>query len=293
MTLTQLEIFSVVAERKGFSTAAAQLKISQSAVSHAIKALEDELGVSLLNRQAGYVELTDIGTCLIKRSRMILGLAETMRQEAADARGMKLGTLRIGSFGPTSSIQLLPIILQEYRKLYPNIEVHISEGPDNQVVQWIMDRRVDVGFVTLPEDKFDTYALIEDQMVVLLPEGHPLSLKNTIVLEDLCNDPFILTEAGSGDLVSRLFVAKKLQPNIRYRTSQLMSTFAAVARGDAITIVAESALPNISLFPYIKKSLHPPIKRNVALAVPDERQSSPATKAFILLAQRILKAKAI
>ncbi|MDQ1208294.1 DNA-binding transcriptional LysR family regulator [Acinetobacter baylyi] len=291
MTLTQLEIFSVVVERQGFSTAAAQLKISQSAVSHAIKALEDELGVTLLNRQTGSVELTDIGMCLIQRSRMILGLAETMRQEAADARGMKRGTLRIGSFGPTSSMQLLPNILKEYRKLYPNIEVHVSEGPDNQVVQWIMDRKVDVGFVTLPEDQFDTYPLIEDQMVVLLPEGHSLTSKNTIVLEELCNDPFILTEAGSGELVSRLFLAKKLQPNIRYRTSQLMSTFATVSRGDAITIVAESALPDISPFPYIKKKLHPPIKRNVALAVPDERQSSPATKAFILLAQRTLKIK--
>lgn len=287
MTLTQLEIFIAVVERQGFSTAAAQLKISQSAVSHAIKALEDEFGVALLNRQNRHVELTDIGACFIKRARMILGLAETMRQETADARGMKRGTLRIGSFGPTSSMRLLPIILEKYRQLYPNIEIHISEGPDEQVIQWIMDRRVDVGFVTLPEDKFDTYPLIEDEMVVLLPKFNPLTFKNKITLEDLCSDPFILTEAGSGEFVSRMFLAKKLQPNIRYRTAQLMSTFAIVSRGEAITIVAESALPELSPFFYIKKNLHPPIKRSVALAVVDERQSSPATKAFIMLAKKI------
>lgn len=291
MTLTQLEIFAVVAERQGFTTAAAQLNISQSAVSHAIRALEQELGVVLLNRQSGVVELTDIGARLLQRAQAMLGLAETMRQEAADVRGMKQGTLRIGSFGPTSSMRLLPVILQEYRQRYPGIEIHVHEGPDWQVVQWIMDRRVDVGFVTLPEEQFDTYPLIEDQMVALLPKGHPLALKSEVLLKDLCHDPFVLTEAGSGELVSRLFVAAKLQPMIRYRTSQLMSTLATVARGDAITIVAESSLPEASFLPYVQKALYPPIKRQVALAVIDERQSSPATTAFITLAQKIMAQK--
>lgn len=81
----------------------------------------------------------------------MLGLADAIRQEASDARSMKLGTLRIGSFGPTSSQRLLPRILADYRRIYPGIEVHVDEGPDRQVVQWLLDRRVDVGFVALPE----------------------------------------------------------------------------------------------------------------------------------------------
>ncbi|MFT4021125.1 MAG: LysR family transcriptional regulator [Acinetobacter sp.] len=287
MTLTQLEIFAVVAQRQGFTTAAAQLNISQSAVSHAVRALENELGVMLFHRHQGMIELTDIGKRLLQRAQTILGVAETMQQEAADVRGMKQGTLRIGSFGPTSSIQLLPKILNEYHKKYPLIAVHVHEGPDQQVVQWIMDRRIDVGFVTLPEEQFDTYLILEDQMVVLLPVGHPLIAKEQIQLKDLCKDHFVLTEAGSGELVTRLFVAAKLQPNIRYRTSQLMSTLATVSRGDAISIVAESSLPEISSFPYVKKALFPQVKRQVALAVCDERQSSPATLAFIELAKSI------
>lgn len=284
MTLTQLEIFSLVAELRGFTAAANRLGISQSAVSHALKSLEQELGVELLRRHQSQVELSDIGQQLLLRARAMLGLANTLRQEAADARGMKRGTLRIGSFGPTSSIRLLPLILKHFRAAHPGIEVHIDEGPDRQVIQWLEERRIDIGFVVLPEERFDTFALLEDQMVALVPADHALADRDTLSLSDLCNDPFVLTEAGSSELVSRLFSAARLIPNIRYRCSQLISTLDTVSRGDALTVVAESSLPDHLDSRSVKKPLSPPIIRHVGLAVLDQRQSSPATLAFIKLA---------
>lgn len=284
MTLTQLEIFSLVAELRGFTAAANRLEISQSAVSHALKSLEQELGVELLRRHQSQVELSDIGQQLLLRARAMLGLANTLRQEAADARGMKRGTLRIGSFGPTSSIKLLPKILQHYRAAHPGIEVHIDEGPDRQVIQWLEERRIDIGFVVLPQERFDTFMLIEDQMVALLPAGHVLAGHDSLSLSNLCHDPFVLTEAGSSELVSRLFNAARLTPNIRYRCSQMLSTLDTVGRGDALTVVAEGSLPDDNDNRYVKKPLSPPISRQVGLAVLDQRQSSPATLAFIKLA---------
>ncbi|MFJ2324877.1 LysR family transcriptional regulator [Pseudomonas sp. NPDC087690] len=287
MTLTQLEIFSLVAELRGFTLAAHRLGISQSAVSHALKSLEQELGVELLRRHQSQVALSDIGEQLLLRARAMLGLANTLRQEAADARGMKRGTLRIGSFGPTSSVKLLPAILQRYRVAYPGIEVHMDEGPDRQVIQWLEERRIDIGFVVLPEERFDTFAVIEDQMVALLPLDHRLATRSTVNLRELCDDPFVLTEAGSSELVSRLFSADRLQPNIRFRCSQLLSTLDTVSRGDAITVVAESSLPQAQNPRYVKVALSPQVKRQVGLAVLDQRQASPATLAFIELATRI------
>jgi len=287
MTLTQLEIFSLVAELRGFTVAANRLGISQSAVSHALKSLEQELGVELLRRHQSQVELSDIGQQLLLRARAMLGLANTLRQEAADARGMKRGTLRIGSFGPTSSIRLLPLILQHYRAAHPGVEVHIDEGPDRQVIQWLEERRIDIGFVVLPEERFDTFALIEDQMMALLPADHPLAGRDSLSLSDLCSDPFVLTEAGSSELVSGLFSAARLTPNIRYRCSQLLSTLDTVGRGDALTVVAESSLPDEDSRRYVKKPLSPAVIRQVGLAVLDQRQSSPATLAFIKLATRL------
>jgi DNA-binding transcriptional LysR family regulator len=286
MTLTQLDIFSLVAELRGFTAAATRLGIGQSAVSHAIKSLEQELGVELLRRHQSQIELTDIGEQLLLRARAMLGLANTLRQEAADARGMRRGTLRIGSFGPTSSTKLLPAILQRYRALHPGIEVHIDEGPDRQVIQWLDERRIDVGFVVLPEDRFDTFALMEDQMVALLPTAHPLAAEASLSLKDLCNDPFVLTEAGSSELVSRLFNAARLTPNVRFRCSQLLSTLDVVRRGEAVSVVSEGSLPEGDHHGFVARPLSPRVPRQIGLAVLDSRQASPAILAFIELAQQ-------
>ncbi|SFL13747.1 LysR family transcriptional regulator [Pseudomonas sp. NFACC46-3] len=286
MTLTQLEIFSLVAELRGFTAAATRLGIGQSAVSHAIKSLEQELGVELLRRHQSQVELSDIGQQLLLRARAMLGLANTLRQEAADARGMRRGTLRIGSFGPTSSMKLLPGILRRYRDLHPGIEVHIDEGPDRQVLQWLDERRIDVGFVVLPEERFDTFMLMEDQMVALLPTNHPLTAQASLSLKDLCNDPFVHTEAGSAELVSRLFNAARLTPNVRFRCSQLLSTLDIVRRGEAVSVVSEGSLPDDGNPGYVARPLSPRVPRQIGLAVLDSRQVSPATLAFIELARQ-------
>ncbi|MBN2975593.1 LysR family transcriptional regulator [Pseudomonas lactucae] len=287
MTLTQLEIFSLVAELQGFTSAAHRLGVSQSAVSHAIKALEQELGVELFRRHQSLVVPSDIGQQLLGRARAMLGLANTLQQEAADARGMKRGTLRIGSFGPTASIRLLPGILERFRAAHPGIEVHVDEGPDRQVLEWLDERRIDVGFVVLEQDRFDTFALFEDQMVALLPADHPLAARDTLTLQDLCDDPFILTQAGSSELVSRLFGAAQLRPKVRYRCAQLLSTLDAVSRGDGVSIVAEASLPLLPDTRYVRRPLSPREPRQIGLAVLDRRQSSPATLAFIEIAQRL------
>ncbi|MFL1546784.1 MULTISPECIES: LysR family transcriptional regulator [Pseudomonas] len=287
MTLTQLEIFSLVAELQGFTSAAHRLGISQSAVSHAIKALEQELGVELFRRHQSLVELSDIGAQLLGRARAMLGLANTLQQEAADARGMKRGTLRIGSFGPTASIRILPTLLRQFRQAYPGIEVHVDEGPDRQVIQWLDERRIDVGFVVLDQERFDTVALFEDQLVALLPAGHPLAANAALPLQALCDDPFILTEAGSSELVMRLFSEARLRPKVRYRCAQLLSTLEAVSRGDGLSIVAQASLPEHVDPRYAARPLSPAVPRRIGLAVLDRRQSSPATLAFIALAQKL------
>ncbi|MNR18989.1 HTH-type transcriptional regulator CysL [compost metagenome] len=141
--------------------------------------------------------------------------------------------------------------------------------------------------MVLPEEQFDTYPLLEDQMVVLMPTDHALAQHPAVTLKQLCLDPFVLTEAGSAEIVSRLFLAARLQPRIRYRTSQLLSTLEVVARGDGLSIVAQSSLPLRTTLDYVQRPLDPPVMRTVGLAVVDERIISPATRAFIELARTL------
>ncbi|MBC3377068.1 LysR family transcriptional regulator substrate-binding protein, partial [Pseudomonas sp. SWRI92] len=118
--------------------------------------------------------------------------------------------------------------------------------------------------------------------------AHPLAARTSVELRDLCDDPFILTEAGSSELVWRLFNSARLTPNVRYRCSQLLSTLDIVSRGDAVSVVSERSLPSIENPGFVFRPLSPPIPRQIGLAVLDRRQSSPATLAFIELARTLL-----
>ncbi|WP_336844821.1 LysR family transcriptional regulator [Providencia rettgeri] len=286
MTLSQLEIFTIVAELKSFTLAAMKLNISQSAISHAIKSLEKDLGVVLFTREQNQTTLTEIGKKLLLRAHNMLNIQEAMKQEAFAANGLKAGILRIGSFGPGSSLGLLPPLLDRFRQKYPLINIMVDEGDDETVTQWLQEKRIDIGVVVLPDERFDTFKVKDDQMVAILPLGHPLANESSISLKQLCDYPFNLTQAGSGKIDLDLFHAQKLTPKIQFKTKQLLSTFTLVARGEAISIVAQLAIPT-HLQDIVIKPLNPPVKRSIAFAVNNENQASPATKAFLQIAKKL------
>lgn len=290
MTFTQLEIFVLVAEAGGFTAAGEKLGISQSAVSHALKQLESEWGVSLFSRSKAGVGMTDVGQRLLTRAREILGVSEAIRQEVAAVRGLQRGVLRIGSFGPSSSLMLLPRILEQYRKSYPEIEIFVDEGPDDAVAQWIAERRVDVGFVVLPDERFDTQPLVDDQFVAVLPVAHPLARQAAVTLSDLCQSPFIMTAAGATAQVERLFESAGLRPQIRYRYSQILTIIKTVESGGGVSMVSSLALSDqvMAMCPgVVKKPLTPVAIRSFGLAVPSFKQASPALQAFLKTARSL------
>ncbi|MCW7537253.1 LysR family transcriptional regulator [Aquabacterium sp. A7-Y] len=284
MTFTQLEVFATLAQAGSFSRAATLLGITQSAVSHALRALERELGVSLFSRDRALPELTAAGRRLLARAHEIRTLHEALVQDAKDARGLREGVLRIGSFGFTSSLRILPDLLARYRALHPGIEVYIDEAGDETVVRWLTERRVEIGFVVLPDERFETLPLVEDEFVVLLPEAHPLAAKRALVPADLDDQPFILTEAGCAELIQGLLDAGGARPRILYRFPQLLSILGFVARGLAVSAAARLALPDEHPG-VVYRPLTPRAPRRVGLAVRDMAKLSPAAEAFVAVAR--------
>lgn len=291
MTFTQLEIFAVVAELGGFTAAGQRLGISQSAVSHALKQLETEWGVTLLSRGPTGIEVTEVGQSLLVRVRELLGVSEAIRQEVAAVRGLNRGVLRIGSFGTTSSLQLLPQILERFKQSYPEIDVFVDEGEDDEVSQWLIERRVDVGFVVLPDERFDTVPLVEDQFVALIPAAHPLAAKKAVSLSEVCAMPFIMTLAGSAAAIQQLFEQERLHPSVKQRYSQIITIIKTVESGSGASIVADLAVPDqvMALCPgAVKKPLTPRVRRSVGLAVLNRTHASPAVEAFLKLAKSVV-----
>lgn len=290
MTLTQLEIFSKLAELKNFTHTAQLLNISQSAISHALKSLEKKWETQLFYRNNNEVELTAAGQRLLPYANEILTVAHMIQQEVMDLKGLKTGTLRIGSFGASSSNVLIPLILKQFTQQYPDVEVLMLEGTDKEVLQWIDERKVDLGFVVLPETRFDSFALLEDIFVALLPNDLEIAQKPAVQLQELLDHPFIMTSAGSQNHVMELFKSAQLTPQIKYNLSQILSILNMVNQGAGVSIVADLALDTniLSLYPnVVKRPLSPNIKRSIGLAVKNKQQMSPTAKAFVELAVQL------
>ncbi|WP_151716399.1 LysR family transcriptional regulator [Acinetobacter sp. TUM15071] len=290
MTLTQLEIFSKLAELKNFTHTAQLLNISQSAISHALKALEKKWETQLFYRNNNEVELTAAGQRLLPYVNEILNVSNIIHQEVMDLKGLKAGTLRIGSFGASSSNVLIPLILKQFAQQYPDVEVLMMEGTDKEVLQWIDERKVDLGFVVLPETHFDNFALLEDIFVALLPKDLEIAQKPAVQLQELIDHPFILTSAGSQNHVMELFKAAQLTPQIKYNLSQILSILNMVNHGAGVSIVADLALDKniLQLYPnVVKRPLSPNTKRSIGLAVKNKQQMTPIAKAFVEIAMQL------
>jgi len=285
MTFTQLEVFAALARAGSFSRAAALLGITQSAVSHAVRALEAELGIVLVLRDGARSTPTEAGSRLLARANDILQQREALVQEAAGARGVARGTLRIASFGSTSSLRLLPSLLAAYRSAQPQVEVQVEEQDDETVVRWLLEQRVEIGFVTLPDERFETVRLAEDEFVAVIPQDHRLAKKRSVHPRDLDGEPFIRTGAGSGATIDRILAETGAQPKLLYRFEQLSSILGFVAQGHALAIAARLALPDDPPG-IVYRSLAPQQRRSTGLAVRSIKRLSPAAAAFVAVARQ-------
>jgi len=293
MTPAQLQAFVTVAQVNSFTTAAIMLGIGQSAVSHAIKSIEKELGVALFFRGKAEIVLTEVGSNILAKAHSILGLFESIKHTANESKNLQQGVLKIGSFGPSFSAQLLPIILAEYRVRHPNIKVYVEEGEDHQVKEWIANRKVDLGCIILPELELDHIYLTTDKLSVVVPINHPLAAKTKVQLEELREFPFILTEGTTGKMVMELFKQSTFKHDILYNNVQIMSMLSMVSSGAGVSITAELAIPSDlkgKAGSYLIKPMLPVVKREIGLAMQNIHHLSPAADAFVKMASTLERA---
>ena len=279
MTLTQLEVLIALDECRSFSRAAMRLGTTQSAVSHALRALEAQFSVKLALRNAAGVSMTGAGERLLLRAREMTALAATMTQELGDARQLKTGTLRIGSFGPTSTMHLLPPCLAAFKQNHPAVQVRIEEDSDEVIDQWLLQKRVELGFVVIPDERFDVLPLVQDEFVAILPAGHPLAALPAVPINTMNGLDFVLSEAGGGPVILPILQRFEARPNVLYHFTQIVSILEFVRRGLAVSVAARLALPD-EHEGVIYRPLLPTQPRTVGLACLDVSKLSPLARAF-------------
>ncbi|WP_202638222.1 LysR family transcriptional regulator [Bailinhaonella thermotolerans] len=212
MNVSQLRAFVAVVHEGGFGRAAETLGISQSAVSHAIAALERAVGGPVLHR-AGTPSPTALGARILPHARAVASSVAAIAEIAERGRTTR-GTVRLAA-PPTVCHALMPALVRRWAAEFPEVEVRLFEGEDDEVADWLEAGMVDAAVLVDPEPGRGV-EIGTDEFFALVRNDHPFAGESTIDVRDLLDDPLLLSDAGCERHVLRL-IGDETRPAHRIR----------------------------------------------------------------------------
>jgi len=199
MELWQLRTLVATAETLNFTKASEALNLTQSAVSHQIKALEEELGTPLFIRASRGVRLTDAGKLAYEHAKRILAESEDMLQAVAHREKAIVGTVRVAA-ATQALVYLFAPLFEEFMDAYPSVELVFRTTPSTeQTVAGILDGSIDVGFASLAvySPGLVLTPLFDDELELVVGKRHPLVKKRVVSVDEIRDDRWILFERGA------------------------------------------------------------------------------------------------
>lgn len=272
--------FIKTVELGSFTKAAEILNYSQSGISRMISDLEKEWNVSLLERGRAGVSLTSDGLRILPYVKNVCLEFEKLQMQVDELNGLQSGLIRIGTFSSVAT-HWLPNIIKEFQKDYPNIDYELLLGDYTEIEEWILEGRVDCGFLRLPaHPDLDTIFLEQDKLLAVLPQNHPLANCEKFPMQALCEEPFMLLEKGPKAEISQIFEKCNLKPTIHFTTWDDYAIMSMVESGLGISILPELILKRIP-YQIITKELEIPAYRNIGLALRNKKSISLAVSKFM------------
>ncbi len=198
MDIRQLEMFQAIVDTGSFTRAGEKLYVSQSAVSRQIKILEEELGDQVFKCIQRKIYLTPTSEVLLRYTRKIFNEIRLMTAEISDLTHLRRGYLRLAG-GMSICTYLFPSLVKEYQQRYPNIELTIATGSNDEILRLLKTNQVDVALLSLPfHDKdLEIHPALTEEMVLVMEDQHPLATRDRITFKDLTPYTFIHFERGS------------------------------------------------------------------------------------------------
>ena len=197
MNLRDLRYLVALADHRHFGRAADASFVSQPTLSTQIRKLEEELGVSLVERAPRKVMLTPVGRDVTERARRIVAEVEQLKESARRSQDPEAGTVRLGLF-PTLGPYLLPHVVKRIRERFPRLELLLVEEKSDAILARLRDGRLDAGLLALPvhDDQLHAEFLFEEPFVLAVPEAHPLAKRDSLALSELADQRLLLLEDG-------------------------------------------------------------------------------------------------
>ncbi len=290
LDVRRLRVLQAVVAHGSFSAAAESLAFTQSAVSQQISALEREAGTRLLERSSRGVSLTDAGRALMVHAEGILGRVADAEAELAAIAGLRGGRLRVTTF-PTAGATIVAKAIVEFRKRYPDVELTLTPREPVETIDALRAGEADLavtvegdGDQLAPEPEFARVNLLEDPMSVVLPAGHPLAHRESLRLQDLADEQWILGPLGhcpEGRIVTRACAEAGFAPRVAFESEDYMAVQGFIASGFGVALIPELALVAVRPDVVVRQLEGAPPCRQVFAATLAGSWESPAKQAML------------
>ncbi len=287
MDTARCKAFLAAVDEGNITKAADKLGYTPSGVSQLITALEDDLGLKLLERTRKGVKLTDDGSMILKDIRRFINSETAVYEMASDIKGLTVGTVNISSY-PSVATYWLPEVIKKFQKDYPSIKINLLEGIRQEMMEWINDGTADMGFLIYSEPMdCEWIDLAEDRMVAVLPKNHKYADKTHYPIVECVKDDFIMPALGHDVDVENLLDEYGLKPEIKFTTMENPVMFAMIESGLGMTFTNELCT-TIWADRLAIKPLDPEVNVTFGIAYNENHHLSPASKKFMEYAVKML-----
>jgi DNA-binding transcriptional LysR family regulator len=236
-----LKTFVTVVEHKNFSRAAEELYLSHPNVSLQIQSLEEELGTKLVNSSSKHLELTQAGEIYYGYAKQILLLQDKAKQEIKQLSNVVTGALKVGA-SYTIGEYILPFVVAEFAAQYPKVEIEASIANTEEIIQAVRANHLDIALVEGEVHYSDIVIrpIMEDEIILVVPNQHPLARLPIVTSEHLQDQVWILRESGSGTRAFSDKLIKEWGINVRktYIFGSGQAVKQAVTAGLGIALVS-------------------------------------------------------
>ncbi|KMV67342.1 LysR family transcriptional regulator [Rosenbergiella epipactidis] len=280
-SLRQLRIFVAVAEQQSFSRAGELIGLSQSAVSHAVKELEQTLSLRLIDRTTREVVLTLAGKQLASRMALLIDDMDSLIKDLYSYGEQRTGTVRVAA-SQTISAQLMPKCLASCQQRYPEIRLLLQDSVQQSVVQAVRQEEVDFGIVIelLNTREFETQPLLQDPFLLLCRDDDPLAEKPRVSWGDIAQRQCVLQDYASGSrvLIDAIFQQQGGHPEVVQQVGHPSTLFTMVDAGIGVSILPALALPLPQESQLVVRKISPEKGRLLTLIRRKNRSLSPAAE---------------
>lgn len=283
--LQQLRYVVAVAELGNFTRAAERCFVVQSALSHQVARLEQELGARLFHRTSRRVSLTPAGEAFLPAARQCLEAAERARAEVAAATGEIRGRLSVGVI-PTVAAVDVPAVLSDFHRQHPQVRIGLLTGTSEALVRRVTDGRLDVAFLGLPAgaevDGVGDHVLATDRHVAVVARDHRLAKRKRLGLDQLADEVFVDFPAGTAGRAQtdHAFAAAQLDREVAFEVTDVHLMVALARSGLCVALLPEAFTPALDGVTTVAVRGGPCRAEHVVWS---RRGLSPAASAFLAL----------